>query len=181
MDEPDKAAEPLVKIDKPKKENPWPEDVVGALYELLQKRFQDNLSFKEIGARIGRTKGQVMGYVGRHFPEYQDKHYRPTLQAAQKLLKLRKPPKKTPWRKDVDPAKKKPPTIVKMAVGGPVPLKKPMTPVNYGECSYVYGEPGSGEWAYCGHKTKRGSSYCSFHYEATKSQYQPVDREIKEA
>lgn len=153
-------------------DNPWPADVVSALYAELEKRGKENLSFAEIGRRIGRSKGQVMGYVSRHCPQYQDKN-RATPQA-----KVRKPS----FVFGGGPENKKPPTIVKFAEGGPKPLKKPMTPVIRGECSYVFGEPGSGKWAYCGHKTRsKKESYCEFHHRVTRSQYQPVDKEIKEA
>lgn len=46
----------------------------------------------------------------------------------------------------------------------PAPLGPPRTLLDEGQCRWIHGEPGIGEWRMCGHPSVHGSSWCAHHF-----------------
>lgn len=138
----------------------WPETAILALEAQLKKRINGLPTFSQIATNLGKTNASVRNYINRHFPQYKGQSY----------YKFR-PPRPLP---NLPPGEKKAPTPVKFAEGGPDSLKEFAAPLDYGQCAYVHGDPGLGDWRYCGHPIASGSSYCPFHKKATTNQ-QAVD------
>lgn len=138
----------------------WTEDQITGLKELLLAR---KYSYSEIGAKIGKTKGAIAGYVNRHF-----RPHRPDVRAC---TKPKRPRVARVPKQQVAVAQPKVFSAISVqqpVAAAPIPLKVPGTPLDgRHECSYITGHPRDGEWRYCGHQTAPKSSYCKFHHDLT--------------
>ncbi len=131
----------------------WTEEQLTELKQLLLSRDADGRpSYSEIGAKIGKSKGAIAGYVNRH------QRLRPPV--------CRKP--RPPPQRKLVVAQQQKLVVVQVPNNEPVPLKEPLTPIDSRrECSFIHGHPFEGEWRYCGHRTIKKSSYCAYHHGVT--------------
>lgn len=137
----------------------WTQDQITGLKELL---LAQKYSYSEIGAKIGKTKGAIAGYVDRHLRPHRP-NVRLRTKSRPKIAKVRGLQAVVAQPKIVAAI-----SVQQPVTAEPVSLKEPGTPLDgRHECSYITGHPRDGEWRYCGHQTIPKSSYCAYHHAAT--------------
>lgn len=143
----------------------WTEDQIIGLKELLLAR---TFSYSEIGAKIGKSKGAIAGYVDRHLRAHRPEG-RGSVVTRPRRPRVARAPKPQVIVVQV-PVEQEPPAniVAPTPLSAPSSLKEPGTALDgRHECSFITGHPRDGEWRYCGHQTIQRSSYCAYHHTAT--------------
>ena len=156
----------------------WTEERV----ELLKKLWSEGLSASQIAARLGNvTRNAVIGKV-----------HRLSLSGRAKQVSSNPRPRKvrtasphrpttrhfisgnTALKTHAQPAPRRlPPPVPMEDIVIPISLNVPLMNLNDQMCKWPNGDPGTEEFAFCGHKSFNGLPYCQYH---SRVAYQPPDR-----
>jgi GcrA cell cycle regulator len=156
----------------------WTEERV----ELLKKLWGEGLSASQIAARLGGgvTRNAVIGKV-----------HRLSLSGRAKQVSNNPRPRKvrtasphrpttrhyisgnTALKTHAQPAPRRLPPVPIEDIVVPISLNVPLMELSDLMCKWPSGDPGTDEFAFCGHKSWNGMPYCHYH---SRVAYQPPDR-----
>ena len=156
--------------------------------ELLKKLWADGLSASQVAAELGGvTRNAVIGKVHRlglsgraktttaaprarrpRNPQQTARPARPSAGSAPQTVGA------TALKQDVKPQAAPQPKAEKQPAQDPVvvPISKRASILTLTEstCKWPIGDPGDGDFHFCGHKSEAGAPYCKYHAEIA---YQP--------
>lgn len=130
----------------------WGQMSASAIARVFSRQFNSALTR---GAIIGKAHRMGLERLSPH------KSYGGRPRSAQPKMTRQPRPKASP-RTPAAPARVQPEAVV--VALAPSPLMLSVMTINDSQCHYPFGDPKRGDFGYCGHRVRPGSSYCEHHH-----------------